>query len=221
MASSASSLSTPTPAAPATGQASWAGESPLRGAARQRLIEAAGRCIVRDGLTATSLSSVAGEAAVSRPTVYRYFADRHALILATVLDASRALVSDLDDHLRGFDDPREMAVEAMLFVVRAIPRRPLLQSMWSSTALDAEMLADFTRSEVRALAREALARLAAAAGWSDADADAAVEWMLRVLLSLLIAPAPERDDAALRALLERRLVPALPFRPKASRKRSA
>jgi AcrR family transcriptional regulator len=214
VASSASSLSNP------SARASWAGESPLRGAARRRLIEAAGRCIARDGLAATSLSSVAAEAGVSRPTVYRYFADRHTLILATVLDASRELVSDVDDHLRGFDDPHEMAVEAMLYVVRAVPRRPLLDSMWSSTALDAEMLADFTRSEVLAQSREALARLEDAAGWSDAEADDAAEWMLRVLLSLLIAPGPERSDDDLRALLERRLVPALPIRSKANRNRS-
>jgi hypothetical protein len=82
------------------------------------------------------------------------------------------------------------------------------------------MLADFTRSEVLAQSREALARLEDAAGWSDAEADDAAEWMLRVLLSLLIAPGPERSDDDLRALLERRLVPALPIRSKANRKRS-
>ena len=37
----------------------------------------------------------------------------------------------------------------------------------------------------------------------------AVEWMLRVLLSLLVAPAPDRNEAQLRRLLNRRLVPVL------------
>ena len=123
---------------PATARCSWAGDPPLRRAARERLVEAAGRCIVRDGLQATSLSSVAAEAGVSRPTVYRYFADRHALLLATVLEASRDLSRDLDAYLGAFREPERLAVEAYLFVLRELPRRPLLQTMWRSTALDAE-----------------------------------------------------------------------------------
>jgi AcrR family transcriptional regulator len=188
---------------------SWAGDSPLRGAARRRLIEAARRCVVRDGLAATTLSSVAAEAGVSRPTVYRYFEDVHALILATLLDAGRALGVDLARHLRAYREPRRMAVEAMLFVLAEVPRSPLLSAMWNSTVLDAEMLADFTRPGVVAMAREALGRLETAAGWSDAEADECVEWMLRVLLSLLVAPAPERSEEELRGLLTRRLAPVL------------
>ena len=188
---------------------SWAGNSPLRGAARQRLIEAAGRCVVRDGLPATTLSSVASEAGVSRPTVYRYFEDVHALISATLLDAGRSLGGDLARHLRAWREPRRMAVEAMLYVLNEVPRSPLLSAMWSSTALDAEMLADFSRPGVLAMAREALDRLVKAASWSDEEADECVEWMLRVLLSLLVAPAPQRSEEQLRGLLERRLAPVL------------
>jgi AcrR family transcriptional regulator len=188
---------------------SWAGESPLRGAARQRLVEATGRCIERDGLAATSISSVASDAGVSRPTVYRYFEDRHALILATVLNAGRSLGGDLAQHLRAFQTPGRMAVEAMLYVLAEVPRSPLLASMWSSTVIDAAMLADFTGPDVVALAREALDGFVKAGGWSDEEADEIVEWMLRVLLSLLVAPAPDRSEAELRSLLNRRLVPVL------------
>jgi AcrR family transcriptional regulator len=188
---------------------SWAGDPPLRGAARHRLIEAAGRCVVRDGLAATTLSSVASEAGVSRPTVYRYFEDVQALILATLLEAGRALGGDLSRHLRAWREPRRMAIEAMLFVLSEVPRSPLLSAIWSSTALEAEMLADFTRPTVMAVAREALDRLVAAAGWSDTEAEECIEWMLRVLLSLLVAPGPERSEEELRELLERRLAPAL------------
>lgn len=188
---------------------SWAGDPPLRGAARRRLIEAAGRCVVRDGLAATTLSSVAAEAGVSRPTVYRYFEDVHALVLATMLDAGRDLGADLARHLRSWREPRRMAVEAMLYVLAEVPRRPLLSAIWSSTVLDAEVLADFTRPAAVQMAREALERVVAAAGWSDAEADECVEWMLRVLLSLLVAPGPPRDERETRELLERRLAPVL------------
>lgn len=201
-------------------RASWDGDPPLRSAARQRLIEAATRCIVRDGFDATRVSSVAAEAGVSRPTVYRYFPDRRALLLATVLHAGRSLGDDLRHHLRAFrEKPRRMAVEAVVYVLGEVPRNRLLAALWGSKRLDAAMLAEFTRPEVVAIARDATADLARATGWSGAEADEAVEWMLRVLLSLLVAPAPERSEAALRSLLERRLLPALPPIPR-SRSRS-
>jgi hypothetical protein len=57
--------------------------------------------------------------------------------------------------------------------------------------------------------RNAVKDLVRAAGWAGEAADEAVEVMLRMLLSLLAAPEPRRSDAALRAFLMRRIVPAL------------
>ncbi len=187
----------------------WAGDSPLRGAARERLLDAAARCIVRDGLTSTGIASVASEAGVSRPTVYRYFQDRHALMQATLLRAARALAARLSEHLRAFPTAARKAVEAELYVCAEIPRDPLIREVWSSTLLDADMLADVTGPATLALAREALAGLEETAGWDDVTAEESVELMLRMLLSLLVAPGPERSDEDLRKFFQRRLVPAL------------
>ena len=196
-------------ATPAETREAWAGDSPLRGAARERLLDAAARCIVRDGLTSTGIAGVASEAGVSRPTVYRYFEDRHVLVQATLLRAAGALATRLAEHLRAFQGAARKAIEAELFVLAEVPRDPLLREVWNSTVLDAGMLADVTRPLTLALAREALAGLEAAAGWDDAAAGEAVELMLRMLLSLLVAPGPERSDDELRHFFERRLVPAL------------
>jgi len=187
----------------------WAGDSPLRGAARERLLDAAARCIIRDGLTSTGIAGVASEAGVSRPTVYRYFQDRHALVQATLLRAARSLGGRLAEHLRSFPSAARKAVEAELYVCGEVPRDPLLREVWNSTLLDAEMLADVTGETTLALAREALAGLEEAAGWGDAEAKEAVEFMLRLLLSLFVAKDPERSDDELRQFFERRLVPAL------------
>ena len=204
--------------APAAREA-WAGNPPLPSAARERRLEATVRCVVRNGLAATGVSSVAAEAGVSRPTVYRYFEDRRELVRATLMRAGAALGADLARHLEGFDEPDRMAVEAMLFVLREVPRSPLLTAMWSSTLLDAAMLADFTQPEIVASAREALAPLIAAAGWSAAEADEGIELMVRVLLSLLVAPAPARSPAALRRFLRQRLLPGLGLTPEAGHTR--
>ena len=92
----------------------WAGDPPtLEAAARERLLEAAVRCIAREGMAGSNVAAVAAEAGVSRPTVYRYFADRQALVEATLMHAGRDLSERLGARLRGLGAPAEMAVEAM------------------------------------------------------------------------------------------------------------
>lgn len=188
----------------------WAGDPPaLAGAARERLLEAALRCVARDGMAGANIAAVAAEAGVSRPTVYRYFADHESLVEATLLHAARDLAERLRARLAGMRTPAAMAVEAMAFVLREIPREPVLGAMWRERLLDAGAVALVTRRPAVAWSREALADLVRAAGWTRAEADEAIETMLRMLLSLLAAPEPRRSDAALRAYLTRRLVPAL------------
>jgi AcrR family transcriptional regulator len=206
---------------------SWAGDSPLPGAARERLHEAAARCVARGGLAALSMAAVAGEAGVSRPTVYRYFADRGALLDATLLFAGRALTDAIREQVRRHATPAEKAVEAVLFARAEVLRDPVLGAVWRATRLDAFAVAGVTRATAVDWSRHALEDLVQAAGWNREEADEAIETMLRMLLSLLAAPEPQRDESELRGFLARRLLPALGLTAKAhsssapSRRRSA
>jgi AcrR family transcriptional regulator len=53
---------------------------PVLEGVREQIVKAARACFLRFGTEKTSMSDVAHEAGVSRGTVYRYFADRAALI---------------------------------------------------------------------------------------------------------------------------------------------
>ena len=61
----------------------WAGASPTtEREARAKLVRAALRCIERFGYERTSLSDIASEAGVTRPTVYAYYAGRDEIMYA-------------------------------------------------------------------------------------------------------------------------------------------
>jgi AcrR family transcriptional regulator len=181
----------------------------LREAARERLLEAAARCIARDGMPGASIAAVANEAGVSRPTVYRYFEDRQALIGATIFYAARGLLLRIEDQLRRYDTPAQKAVEVVCFVLKEVPRDPVLGAIWNATSLEASAVAVTTQRSAVLWGRQAVKDLVEAAAWNGDEADEAVEVMLRMVLSLLAAPEPRRTEDELRAFLTRRLVPAL------------
>ena len=196
---------------------SWAGDPPLREAARERLLEATARCIARDGMAGASIAAVAIEAGVSRPTVYRYFEDRQALVEATIFYAARGLFLRIEDQLRRYDTPAQKAVEAVCFVLKEVPRDPVLGAIRNAASLEASAVAVTTQRSAVSWSRQAVKHLVQAAAWNGDEADEAVEVMLRMVLSLLVAPEPRRTEQELRAFLMRRLEPALGLTPAQTR----
>jgi AcrR family transcriptional regulator len=68
--------------------------------ARERILAAAERCIDRHGIRKTTMDDIASEVGLSRPNVYRYFADRDDLLIElitrhaqTLLDQTRKAIS--------------------------------------------------------------------------------------------------------------------------------
>jgi AcrR family transcriptional regulator len=184
----------------------------LRDAARERVLAAALACARRSGLLGLGVAAVAREAGVSRPTVYRYFRDRQELERQTVLRAAEEFADTLRARIESVDGAAERAVEAVRWTARQLPADAVLGG-WARGSAPA----DFTGPQALALGRRALEPLVEAAGWSEGEAVEAIEVMLRVLLSLLLAPAPARSEARQRGFLERRLVPALGLRTRRRR----
>jgi AcrR family transcriptional regulator len=187
----------------------WAGNPPLVDAARDRLLDAAARCIARDGLAATSVASVAAEAGVSRPTVYRYFDDRDELIRNAMHAAAEQLRALVRERIEPLDDAGDMVVEAIVVAVTEVPNDPVLRAIWSSAAVDGSIVAGFTEPTAVEWVRDCLAPATRAAGWHGRELDEAIEMMLRVVLSLLVTPAPPRRPSELRQFLRRRLLPGI------------
>ncbi len=193
----------------AANRVAWDGDPPQRTAARERLLEVAAQCVARDGIAGTGIAHVALEAGVSRPTVYRYFKDRDELIRSVLLQAGLRLANEVRTHMKSFDDPKEGAVEAMVFTLEGIRENPVLKQVWSPPVFDAAVLRGFTQPASIAFTRVAFSDFIEAAGWSEDQATEVMEYMLRLIMSFLASPDPQRGDQELRDFLRRRFVPAL------------
>ena len=88
----------------------WAGSPPKNDQeARNRIVEAAARCVDRLGPSGFSLSEVANELGVSRPTVYRYFPSTDELFSSVGQFVMQEFSDQMEAHLR--DDHRPGRVD--------------------------------------------------------------------------------------------------------------
>jgi TetR/AcrR family transcriptional regulator len=188
--------------------------------ARQRLIDAASTCIERVGLAKTTVEDVAGEAAVSRQTIYRYFANRDELLLeALIAELERTQRPDPSEELlrsiRTPEDAVAALVEASVHTLDTIRRNPKLAAL-----LDTE--GDSVRSTISGASGvvfqheyadlRAPLELGQRTGFINPQLDVAeiVEWLMRITLSLLMVPGPrQRSLDEIREYLLTFLTPVL------------
>lgn len=193
------------------GRKGWAGSPPADDKeAVERILAATVDLVTRYGAAATTLSAVADELGITRRTLYRYF-DGVDDLFRTVGDRAFASYQEqLATATAHLTDPADLAVESVAWIVESIPNEPLLTLL-----LDVGHAETFTRAmlapEVVARCREIL--LQRNVDWTpvaptEHAMDELVEFLLRVVQSLLLAP-PERSGAELRAFLRRWMGPAL------------
>jgi AcrR family transcriptional regulator len=185
----------------------WSGDRPDGPEdARDRLLDATVQCIQRYGREKTGVSDIASEAGVTRRTVYRYFSDRDALISAALVRGVQDFTARARRIMQAQETAGEMVVAAGLFALREIPRDPVLGSI----VTDGEaLLTEHTFRAALGVVVPTLQPVADAAGWSEAEAREAGELIMRLALSWVSAPNPDRKESELGEMLRRQLVPAL------------
>ena len=185
----------------------WAGLIPPADddEAATRIIAAAGE-LMESGATDVNIRQVAQKLGIARQTVYRYFPNSQALLVATAQHATNEFLDDLARSLEGLTEPSHAIVEAVALTFERLQdnrRFALLFVQPDNTELTAEVTA--TRSI--AIGRVIVDHLPidwAGHGWTDADMNELVEVMLRFVQSLLVDPgAPPRPPNELRAFLHR------------------
>ena len=194
------------------GRTGWGGSPPADDAeARKRIIDATLRTIERRGPEQTTLSDVAEGLGITRRTVYRYFDNAEELFVAAADVALGGFVAQIEGITADLD-VTEQLIEVVTHIIERLPHEPHLTLL---LAHDRTNL--FSR---RMLLPEVIARCRlilqhthidwAALGYGDTDIDELVEFLLRNIQSMVIAPpVPPRTSAELRAYLRRWIGPAI------------
>jgi len=182
--------------------------------ARRRLVEAAGRCIVRRGDTQFRMAEVADEAGVARSTVYRYFSTRGDLIQDLLVRRTEAALETVVRALPHPEDAVRSIPDLILAPVGLVEGNPLNEALFSprsrafvtSLELSSEALVDASLRHYGPLLER----------WrsegqlhDDLDLRDTVRWMNAVSLVLLAPPWRERSKPAKRQFLDRYLIRGL------------
>jgi AcrR family transcriptional regulator len=96
---------------------------PDRSARREALLDAADRIVQRDG-PAVSMASIAAEAGITKPILYRHFGDKNGLYGALAERHTDRLLATLRDALATEGTPRQRVERTVDAYLRAIEAEP-------------------------------------------------------------------------------------------------
>ena len=154
-----------------------------RGAeARERILDATIRCIVRSGFTATTIEHVMAEAGLSRGSVLHQFPNRVALMIATaeramrrVMDSARVMAEAIEDPFERLSDYGRISWES-----HSAPEGLALTDILLAARWDAELIAGLqpVASQVEQEIHDEFIKLASEAGFDDAEALVPHGWLL-------------------------------------------
>ena len=166
----------------------------------------------RLGPSGFSLSEVANELGVSRPTVYRYFPSTDELFSSVGQFVMQEFSDQMEAHLREITDPAEWIVEGIAIPIEWLPSRHHLTLLLAAGRSE-RFARGFTSTVAVDMTRRAF-RLSSidwdALGFSEQDIDELIQLMLRLIASMLIdPPEPPYTKSELRRYLRRWIAPAV------------
>jgi AcrR family transcriptional regulator len=183
---------------------------------RDRLLDAAERCLRRDGIRRTTVAGVALEAGVSRAGLYKHFPDKATLLSAALIRRDETFWAEAHDRVGRAQGIAAKVAEAVV-MSHSSPLGPLaLELKEAEPQAFAAVMGTFADDIVPGLAGfwEHHLSLAQQAGEvrPDVDLAGASEWILRIVISLVAVrglAVDATDRASVTTYLTTYLVPAL------------
>jgi AcrR family transcriptional regulator len=176
-----------------------------------RILDAVDEVVAEHG-SALRLADVARRLGVTRQTVYRYFPNADALLIASAMRSVNGFIDQVLDHVGGLVDPVTVVVEIISFAVESLAGDPQLERLLARQP-GGEAATTLTSDTAISFCLSTLHRLDVDWGLHGFDATALsqlAEMTLRTVQSLLTDPGqPPREGIALRRFVAGWLGPAI------------
>ena len=119
---------------------------------RERILAAAERCIDRHGIRKTTMDDIASELGLSRPNVYRYFADRDDLFIELITRHVRAWLDQVRKSVSRQSSIPDQIVEGVLYIAEHARRDHLTRHIIEpdGTSLGRRLITSGTAEMLRA-----------------------------------------------------------------------
>jgi AcrR family transcriptional regulator len=194
------------------GRKGWGGAPPADDAeARKRILDATSVLVDQRGVAHTTVADIADVLGITRRTVYRYFSGGEELFLAAAEVALQGFVAQVEASTADMDIVGQL-VEVVAVTIERMPHEPQLALLLAndrSNHFSRSMLAPDVIKRSRGVLQQAHIDWSAL-GYDESTIDELVEFLLRNIQSMVIAPRdPPRTGAELRAYLHRWIGPAL------------
>ncbi len=206
------------PGATEVGRIRWADDTPINSDdARGRIVSAALDCVRRFGVDKTGMDDVAKAAAITRPTVYKYFGSRNELIMAVFL---RVLDEQLDRGLSDFfagattvDQLHDGVADSCVFMLGVLRGDEAIEAILYGSRIPVEVLLREAAGMLVGVMQAAIGDVITTAIAHDLtgfvrsfDLEQAASWIIRLLYAFLVWP--ETDPVQERAMFRLYLAPA-------------
>ncbi len=178
----------------------------------ERILDAATRRFAEVGITATTMSSIATEAGLSREWLYRHYSNKDAVLTAVVHRELRRFIDGLAASIEWNDDVVAMLTETFVYCVEFFRDLPVIESLVDR---DITSSPDELRSRASALVavatRSCSGYLVDPGGFDPQSAAVIAETFSRLIGSTLLVPSAELDlhDPAVLRDYAARIVPAV------------
>lgn len=189
----------------------WAGSTPASDEeAIARILDAVDGVVAEHG-SAIRLADVARRLGVTRQTVYRYFPNADALLIASAMRAVDGFIDQVVRHVNGVNDPVTALVECIAFAVEKLTGDPQLEGLLTRRQ-EGDAVTSLTSDTATAFCLSFFHRLDVdwqLHGFDNSALEELAEMTLRTVQSMLTDPGQPRDDLALRGFVARWLGPAI------------
>lgn len=176
------------------------------------VLDAATRRFVDVGIKATTMSSIAAEAEISREWLYRHFSNKGAVVTALVHRELRRFIDGLAASVEWNDDVVEMLTETFVYCVEFFRDRPVIDGLVGQGGTMRPEEFRTRASEIVALAtRSCTGYLVDLGGFDAQQASFISETLVRLVGSTLVVSAAQIDlyDPVVLRDFAARVVPAV------------